>query len=237
MSNFVLIHGSFHGGWCWASVARRLRAIGHHVHTPTLSGCAEHFHHASASVGLETHVRDVVDLLFYEDLRDVVLVVHSSAGMLAPGIANAAHDRLAGVIWLDAYVVPPGKTGFDLWSPDRLAVARASIAAGDPFRQPLTPALLGIDDPVLASHVAARLTPHPLSTYDQIVPAEIAEAALLPRLYVVCARGPLVSTFAPIVDSVRRQGWPIASIAGGHDVMLTHPKALADLVLNWRPDP
>ena len=235
-SSFLLIHGSFHGAWCWRSVERLLRSAGHDVVVPTLSGCAERFHHASAAVNLSTHVRDITDLLFYEDLQDVVAVAHSSAGMLVPGIANAVHERLRGVVWLDAYVVPPGKKGFDLWTEERLAAARASIAAGDPYRQAFDPSLLGIDDPALAAHVAARLTPHPLATYDEVVPAESPDAERLPRLYVACTAGPLASVFAPIAENVRTRGWPVVSIDAGHDAMLTHPAEVADILLNWRPD-
>lgn len=233
---FLLVHGSFHGAWCWRALERHLRAAGHDVFAPTLSGCAEHFHHRSAEVGLSTHVQDVVDFLFYEDLRDVIIVAHSSAGMLVPGIANATHDRLAGVVWLDAYVVPPGKKGFDLWSSERLAAARASIAAGDRFRQPFAPSMLGIEDPTLSAHVAERLTPHPLATYDEVVPSESEEAARLPRLYVACTSGPIASTFALIAQSVKDKGWPVIPLAAGHDAMLTHSAELAQILLNWRPE-
>lgn len=203
---------------------------------PTLSGCAERFHHESGSVGLSTHVRDLSHLLFYEDLTNVIAVAHSSAGMMVPGLSNAAHERLAGVVWLDAYVVPPGKRGFDLWTEERLEVARAAIAAGDPYRQAFDPSLLGITDPKLAEHVRPRLTPHPLATYDEVVPAESPDAAALPRLYVECTAGPIASIFEPIAQGVRDQGWPVASLNAGHDAMLTHPAELAAILLDWRPN-
>lgn len=167
MATFVLVHGCWHGAWCWRPVASLLRARGHDVHTPTLAGCAERHRSENQSVTLDRHIDEVADLLFYEDLSDVALVGHSYAGMVVQGVANKAAQRIRALIYLDAYVVSPGKKGFDLWTAERVAVARRSMAEGDAFREPFTPDLLGIQDPLLVEWVRARLTPHPLATYDQ----------------------------------------------------------------------
>ncbi len=230
MATFVLVHGSWHGGWCWRDVAAALRACGHAVFAPTLSGCAERFHHAPDRVDLDTHARDIGGLLFHEDLRDAILVAHSYAGLVAQLVMNAAPDRLASVVFLDAYLAAPGGRGFDLWTAERRQEAMQLIAAGDPYRPPLDPARLGIDDPQLAAWVRERLTPHPLATYDVVVPAESAAAARIPRLYVHCTQGPIAPTFRPVVDGVRARGWPVAELAAPHDAMLTHPEALAGLL-------
>src|SRR2546426_10958940 len=100
MATFVLVHGGFHGGWCWRKVAPLLRAAGHEVHTPTLTGLGERAHLASPAVDLALHVQDVVNVLFYEDLRSVTLVGHSYAGMVIAGVADRCPERLAQLIYL-----------------------------------------------------------------------------------------------------------------------------------------
>lgn len=231
MVAFVLVHGSWHGGWCWRDVARLLREKGHSVHTPTLSGCAERFHTSAAKVTLLTHYEDVSRLLFYEDLKDVVLVGHSYAGMVIPGVANKAANRLRGLVYLDAYMVPPGQKGFDLWTPERLAEAQRAIAEGYPYRKPFTAEFLGVTEPQLAQWVTDRLTPHPLGCYDTIVEAEAPEAARLPRVYIQCTEGPIVPVFVPVVETLRERGWPIRTVDAGHDLMITHPEELTDLLI------
>lgn len=235
MATYVLVHGSWHGGWCWKEVARALRSAGHEVFTPTLSGCAEHFHHAAEQVTLRTHIEDIARLLFYEDLSEVVLVAHSYAGMVAQGVGHAAPERLAGVVYLDAYVVPPGSKGYDLWTEERRAEAAASIAQGYPYRKPFDPAVLGVEDARLADHVRERMTPHPLATYDEAVQAESAAAARVPRVYVACTEGPLAPIFAPIAARVAQQGWAVERMAAPHDAMLTHAADLSRLLIRLAP--
>ena len=136
MSTYVLVHGSWHGGWCWRAVAAELRRHGDEVFTPTLSGCAERFHHASDQVGLQTHVRDITDLLFFEDLTEAVLVAHSYAGLIAQAVVERCAPRLAAVIYLDAYVLQPGQKGFDLWRAGKKRRSRSLAAIRIASRSP-----------------------------------------------------------------------------------------------------
>src|SRR5688572_718991 len=108
MATFILVHGSWHGGWCWRLVTPLLRAAGHDVYTPTLTGLGERAHLVNSGVTLETHIEDVVNLLFYEDLSDVALVGHSYAGVVVSGVAARVPERLACVLYLDAYLPPEG---------------------------------------------------------------------------------------------------------------------------------
>ncbi|MBO6783279.1 MAG: alpha/beta fold hydrolase, partial [Alphaproteobacteria bacterium] len=132
MATFVLVHGSWHGGWCWRDTAPLLRARGHEVRTPTLTGCGENVHRLDGGIDLGIHAQDVVNLLFYEDLHDVILVGHSYAGlvvaMAAPGIA----ERLRSLVYLDAYIVPPGGRGVDLWDDERVAAAKEAMKGDSP---------------------------------------------------------------------------------------------------------
>jgi pimeloyl-ACP methyl ester carboxylesterase len=227
MANIMLLHGSFHGAWCWRPVESLLRAQGHRVHCPTLSGCAERFHHAAADVTLETHVEDVLQGLFQEDLREVVLVGHSYAGLVVQAAAHRDASRLAGLYFLDAYVVDEGQCGLDLWSEERRQEALQAIADGHPFRPPFDPALFELEDADRVAWVRARLTPHPLRTYQSRLPAQTPRAAELPKRYVHCTRGFTVPMFAPLVDGARRRGWPIEALDAPHAAMLTHPQAVA----------
>src|SRR4051812_8081549 len=108
MATFVLVHGAWHGGWCWRKLTPLLRAAEHAVYTPTLTGLGERAHLGGPDVGLATHVRDVVTVLWYEDLSGVVLVGHSYGGMVIGGVADQVPERLAHLVYLDAYVPEPG---------------------------------------------------------------------------------------------------------------------------------
>jgi pimeloyl-ACP methyl ester carboxylesterase len=108
MATFVLVHGAWHGGWCYARVARLLRAAGHDVYTPTLTGVGERAHLAALSMTLTTHVRDIVNVLEYENLSDVILCGHSYGGMVITGVAAAAGERIRTLFYLDAFLPEDG---------------------------------------------------------------------------------------------------------------------------------
>ena len=125
MATFVLVHGAWAGGWYWKRVRPLLTAAGHDVFTPTLTGLGERAHLATPDIGLETHIRDVLGVLTYEDLSDVVLVGHSCGGIVITGVAERAPGRLAHLVYLDAYVPADGQSFLDLLvSPERAAMFR-----------------------------------------------------------------------------------------------------------------
>ena len=119
MANFVLVHGAWHGGWCWVRVARILRDAGHEVFTPTLTGLGERVHLASADISLDTHVADVLGVLESEELEDVVLCGHSYGGMVVTGVAAQAAKRIDTLVYLDAFVPEDGQSVFELMGPER----------------------------------------------------------------------------------------------------------------------
>src|SRR5713226_3251144 len=131
MATFVLVHGAWHGGWCWKKLAPLLRAAGHEVYTPTLTGLGERAHLLSRSVNVDTHAQDVLGVLACEDLREVTLVGHSYAGLLLPVIANAAADRLRQLVYLDAAVAASGLALFGRYPETRAQVAEAVRTAGE----------------------------------------------------------------------------------------------------------
>lgn len=235
---FVLVHGSWHGGWCWKDVAQALRARGHAVFAPTLTGLAERAGLATPEVGLSVHVRDVVDLLAAEDLRGAVLVGHSYAGLVITGAAAAAPARVGRLVYLDAVVPEPGQSGFDLLRPDYVASWRKKAQEkGEGWRVPpmLSAKALGIEDPALAKEVEARLTPMPIATWDEKLQFDARAVAAVPRAYVRCKRFP---GFGPTYAKLQQAGgWTLRELDAGHDAMLTAPGALAALLLELAAPP
>lgn len=232
MSSFVLVHGSNHGSWVWQKVASLLRAAGHEVYTPTLTGLSDRAHLLRCGVDLTTHITDVVNLLFYEDLADVILVGNSYAGMVVTGVAAKAAQRLKLLIYLDAYIPADGQSESDLWPPERRAIAEAAEAEARGLAQAPPPALFGVADPALAAWIAARSTPHPVATYTEPVPPGNAMSAALPRMFIHCTANPPTTpdVFGPFAAQARAKGWKVREIATGHLAMLTAPRELARLL-------
>jgi len=232
MATFALVHGSFGGGWVWQKVTPLLRAGGHEVCTPRLTGLSDRSHLLDCGVDLTTHITDVASLLFCEDLSDVALVGHSYAGMVITGVTAKVPEWLKLLVYLDAYVPADGQSESELWPAEMRAEIQADEAAGRGLRQPPTPAFVGIAEPELADWVKARITPHPLATYNQPVPAGNARSTALPRAYIHCTGGPTTPLFAPFAAKARAAGWEVHELATGHMAMLTAPREVAELLVD-----
>ncbi len=230
MTTFVLVHGTGAGGWCWQKVARALRAAGSEVYAPTLTGVGDRLHLGDCGVDLGTHIADIANLLFYEDIADTVLVGHSYAGMVITGVASTVPERLRLLVYLDAYVPEAGQSEFDLWTPELRAEFRAAREAGG-MRPPPPPSLVGIDDPALAAWYAARVTPHPPGCFTRPVPPGTPASEAIPRAYISCTEGPLTSLIGPFAEKARSRGWPVRTLAAGHEAELVAPLELAALLV------
>jgi pimeloyl-ACP methyl ester carboxylesterase len=160
VATFVLVHGSAHGGWCWRFLAPLLQAAGHDVYRPTLTGLGANSHLLDelGRISLDTHVKDVTNMLFYEDLSEVVLVGHSYGGMVITGVADKEPRRLTQLVYLDAYLPLEGESEVDLWPPDQKDKYRADLASGIKVRPPLAPSMFGITDAKMSKWVEERLT-------------------------------------------------------------------------------
>lgn len=230
MATFVLVHGSWHGGWCWKKVTPLLQPLGHTVYAPTLNGLGARSHFVECTIDLSTHIAEVANIITYEDLSNVILVGHSYAGMVITGVATQVPERLLMLVYLDAYVPHEGESEFDLWPEEEQEQARVDLEEGRVFRDPVSPEILGIVDPDLADWVSRRLTPHPLTTYIDAPPPENELSYKLPRVYIHCTEGPVASRTLQFADRAMRMGWRIHHLATGHDAMLTAPNDLADLL-------
>jgi len=226
---FVLVHGAWHGGWCWGPVAAHLRAAGHLVTTPTLTGLGERAHLLSEAVDLETHVTDVVAHIEAEDLSEVVLVGHSYGGVVITHVADRTAARLSRLIYLDAQIGADGVSILDGMLPEIRDQRRAAAAGGLTMASPTT-AAFGISDPALAEWVAPRLRPHPIATYEQALPLSGPVGAGLPTDFILCT-DPAFPSIGPFAERARGFGWPVHDLPTGHDAMLTAPEATATLLM------
>jgi len=136
MATFVLVHGAMHGGWAWRDVRARLQRAGHLVFTPTLTGQGERRQSLTPAVGVDTHLADLTELLWFEDLREVHLVLHSYAGILAGPLAQQAGDRLAGVVFLGAFLAAPGQSLLDVEPAATASRYRRQAVAGSRHPSP-----------------------------------------------------------------------------------------------------
>jgi pimeloyl-ACP methyl ester carboxylesterase len=242
MATFVLVHGAWHGGWCWKKVIPLLRGAGHEVYTPTLTGLGERVHLASPDIDLTTHVQDVVNVLEYEDLQEVVLAGHSYGGMVIAGVADRAAERLAHLVFLDAFVPMDGQAVIDLIGPEgRQFLAARVQAEGDGWRVPsiapmpwevIVREIWGITDEADARWMVERLGPHPFKTMTELVHCASPAAAALGRTYIRCAGDPPDPTFAQAAENARRpnSGWRYREVASPHDAMITKPREVVDLL-------
>jgi len=229
VSTFVLVHGAWHGGWCWDRVRERLEHAGHRVTTPTLSGLGERCHLASRAVNLETHISDLLNHIAYEDLNEVALVAHSYAGFVAYGLADRNAAAIGRLVLLDGFVPRDGETMADHVG-ERGDQYRAA-SAGDPdwLAPPPPIGVLGVSEQD-AVWAEPRLTPQPVQTYLQPATVGPGMEFIASKLYISCT-DPALATLEESKRRVAAAGWPIAELACGHDAMIAAPDALADLLL------
>jgi pimeloyl-ACP methyl ester carboxylesterase len=229
----MLVHGAWHGGWCWQRVADRLRGAGHRVFAPTLTGVGERSHLLSAAVDLETHIEDVLGVLEAEELEQVVLVGHSYAGLVISGVAARAPRRLRRLVYLDALLVEDGGSWAGAFAPEVSEARRksATITHGVKTIPPPDPAIYGFADPADTEWVRRRMTPHPYAPFEQKARWNGPLGNGLPRLYIDCTQ-PSLAALATIKDRYRgKPDWPFVEMKTGHDAMLSAPEELTRLLL------
>jgi pimeloyl-ACP methyl ester carboxylesterase len=229
VTDLVLVHGAWHGAWCWRRVLPALWGAGHRVVTVTLTGLGERAHQLSPAITLGTHVQDVVTAVRAEECRDAVLVGHSYGGLPVTGAADVLGDAVARLVYVDGVVPEPG----DCWStrnPPEVQGERRGAIARHGHLPPPPPEAFGLagDD---AAWVGRRQTPQPAGVYDDPVHFDAARWAARPRTFVDCTAPPL-PTIDPSRRLVREQpGWEVVELATGHDPMVSAPEELARVLL------
>jgi pimeloyl-ACP methyl ester carboxylesterase len=225
MATFVLVHGAWAGGWSYAKTARLMRAAGHEVFTPTLTGLGERSHLADPGITLSTHIQDVVNVLRYEDLTEVILVGHSYGGMVVTGVASRVGERLRALVYLDAFVPEDGQSLWDI-AGEKAHEFYLSNQAKDPG---FVPAMLAArsEDAEVQARRKRNLDRQPLLTLLERLTFTGEETAL-PRTYIYATK----STFARFYDKVKDDpAWTTKTIDTGHVVMMEDPEGLARLLL------
>jgi pimeloyl-ACP methyl ester carboxylesterase len=224
MATYVLVHGAWHGGWCWNDVATELRVAGHEVLTPTSSGVAERARLAPYT-DLTGHVEELGALLYFHDLREVILVGHSYAGLVISGAAARASARISRLVYLDAFIADDGQSMYDLLRPERRKGYDESIRDG--LIASPSPDVFGITEN--ADWVSDRLTGQPVDTWKQ--PLSLPSDPPLPRQYIRCTQGPLTASFSGFATRLRDTAhWDVVDFDSGHDAMIIRPLDLAALL-------
>ncbi len=215
---FVIVHGAWGGGWAFREVDRLLRADGHTVYRPTLTGLGERVHLATPDVGLQTHIQDVVNTILFEDLHDVVLVGHSYGGMVITGVADRIPDRIAHLVYLDAILPEDGES------------ANTTPALKRGTTRPTTDGFL-VPQWVKPNQPLPHDVPQPAKTFsDLIVLKNQAAARAIPTTYILtvdAGKRPEDDSFFPSYERAQARGWTVEVMQGDHNVQWSKPRELA----------
>jgi pimeloyl-ACP methyl ester carboxylesterase len=223
MAIFVLVHGAWSGGWRWRQIANLLRAHGHEVFVPTLTGLGERSHLANANIDLSTHVQDVTNVMLFENLRDVILVGHSYGGMVITGASSAAAERIRTLVYVDAFLPGNGQSLADLAG---LEVYVRNQRETPGLVQPITMTNLGVIQPGAPPRV-----PHPLLTLIEPVKLTGAERSIPNHTYILATQ-PQPAAFQRYYDKVRNDPrWKTATMDCGHMILAEDPEGLVRLLL------
>jgi pimeloyl-ACP methyl ester carboxylesterase len=244
MTTYVLVGGAWLGGWCWQKVARRLRDEGHDAYPATLTGLGERAHLASPEVDLETHITDVVNLIEFEDLRDVVLLGHSYGGLVVTGAADRIPERISELTYLDTAPLPSGGALIEKFpSEARQRTERQVEELGEGWKFPIPPpeelanmaSLEGVDEDRLGL-LYSRATPQPFGTYTQPLRLENPAREGLPKLGILCSFSvdqvqEMIASGNPLFRGLDGPEWRLVELPTGHWPMFSRPEDLAELLL------
>lgn len=228
---YVLIHGAWHGGWCYKRVRERLEHAGHRVFAPTLTGLGERSHLLDASTGLTTHIIDIVNTVLWEDLDDIIIVAHSYGSWVASGALEAIGTRVTSAVFVDCYLPEDGEKLVDFGRPESIAQLWAAKEAGELGRPAPSASEFGVVSDADRAWVDSKTTPQPVAASFEPISLSGARERVPSKVYV---RAP--AYVSPRFDTIwDRLGddetWQLVRAPGGHDVMIDEPDFLADLLL------
>lgn len=233
MATYVLVHGAYHGGWCWPYLTPLLEAEGHSVHTPTLTGLGDRASEASPDVGLSTHIEDIRSFLEIQDLKDVVLVGHSYGGPVVTGAADTAPERISSLVFLDAVIPQSGMSVLDFQYEERRQEFLSKAAAYNGWQIPPPPvSFYGIRDPEQQKWGDAHCVPQPLACFSE--PSALTGAwEAIPKIAYIRCIDPALDYMDQFQARAENEGWDIYEMETGHDCMVTEPRQLADVLLKY----
>jgi pimeloyl-ACP methyl ester carboxylesterase len=227
-ATFLVCHGAWSAGWAWKKMHPPMSAAGHRLVTPSYTGLGERAHLTNPSIDLETHIHDILNVIEYEDLRDIVLIGHSYGGMVATGVADRARDRIAQLIYLDAFVPDDGQSLFDLNETARPQM-RELAKAGDGWRVPPNPTSPDTP-PADLEWLSERRVDMPIRCFEMKLKLQGGELTL-PRSFIYATRITQADTFGPFARRARSEpGWRYYEIEASHSPNVTAPEALMALL-------
>ena len=249
MDAYVLVGGGWLGGWCWQRVARRLREEGHDVYPVTLTGLGERVHLASPQVDLETHITDVVNLIEFEDLHDVVLLGHSYGGLVVTGAADRIPERISQLVYLDTAPLPDGAILLEKFSLSSFERTEDQVQElGEGWKFPIPPpeelanmaSLEGVDEDHLRL-LYSRATPQPFGTYTQPLRLKNPAREGLAKLGILCSFSleqvqEMIASGNPLFRELDGPEWRFVELPTGHWPMFSRPEDLAELLLELPSD-
>jgi pimeloyl-ACP methyl ester carboxylesterase len=225
-TTFVIVHGAWGGGWAFRKVDALLRARGHQVYRPTLTGQGERVHLATPEVGFATHVDDVVNTFLFEELEDVVLVGHSYGGMVISGVAERIPDRVRRLVYLDAFVPEDGES---------VMTAGPRRAERSGWLQSLVKDGFVVPPWVRPDQAPPKDVPHPFKTFTDPIALKNEAARRIPAAYILTLEtGQTTDDFDPYAERARARGWTVLRLTADHNPQWSAPEALADLLHGLR---
>jgi pimeloyl-ACP methyl ester carboxylesterase len=225
---FVLVHGAWHGGWCWRRVSDRLEAKGHKVFTPTMTGLGACSHLLSKDVNLTTHITDIKNFIKWENLSGIVLVGHSYGGLIISGVAEELHDKIASIVFLDAFLPENGDSLAEKASPAFKDVIAQAINRGDVSLKQPPAAAFGVAEP---DRPWGKCTPQPLATYTEKAVYTGGRDKIAKKTY-IRAKGYAGPAFdAALAKTKADPSWKTHEMTSGHDAMVIQPQELTELLL------
>ncbi|HJV18518.1 MAG TPA: alpha/beta fold hydrolase [Sediminibacterium sp.] len=228
---YVLVHGAWHGGWCWQDVSQHLSGRGYSVYTPTLSGLGEHKNNINRNINLQTHITDIINLIEMEDLRNVILVGHSYAGAIIAGVADSIPNRLNKLVYLDAMIVKNGESALSVQTNETQTYMNSIIVKKQNI-PPIRAENFGIVDSAKALWVNKRLTPQPFNSFTERLKLKNNFGNKLPLVYITCSESGL-----PVLEKFREEvidnpQWKHYVLKAGHDAMIAAPRELSEMLIS-----
>ena len=229
MTTFLICHGAWSAGWAWKKMHPLMAAAGHRLVSPTYTGLGEREHLANPSIDLETHIKDVLNVISYEDLRDIVLIGHSYGGMVATGVADRAREAVAQLIYLDAFVPGDGQCLLDLLPESERQRMLGLAKSGDGWRVPPNPTPPDTP-PADVEWLSERRVHHPIKCLERPLALQGGELTL-PRSYIYATRTAPLDTFGQFARRAKTEpGWRYHEIDASHSPHVTAPDALMTLL-------
>lgn len=233
LADFVLVHGMWHGAWCWKKVIPLLQTAGHNAHKVTLTGVGERAHLHYPDIDMNLHIQDVVAVLEFEDLRKVILVGHSLAGFMAPAVAERVPERISHIINLNGVIPIEGKSFKELMPDFWVDFQQRGRNNGDEtWSPPVTEWTFGVTGADLA-WMRSKLTPHPLKTWETPLFFSNPVTRSIPRTFIHCTEGVSPDDITNEEKKCTRNGWQYRQLVTGHDAMITAPEELTHLLLEF----